>query len=199
MRHFILLCLSLLASTTTLGASFGILVGEKSHLDFVSKQMGVPVNGKFQHFQAELNFDPLHPEAARGNVVVELASIDTGSAEANDEVKGKDWFFVKNFPLARFEIRSVKALGGNRFEIRGPLLIRNVTRDIVVAATFRAENGLGLFDGTYVLKRLDFGIGSGEWGDPDTVANEVEVRFTLALRPLPPARAATSASPPKKK
>jgi polyisoprenoid-binding protein YceI len=195
MRHFILLCLSLLTSTVTFAASFGTLVGEKSSLTFVSKQMGVPVNGRFQRFQAELNFDPLQPEATRGAVVVELASIDTGSAEANDEVKGKDWFFVKNFPLARFEIRSVKPLGGNRFEIRGPLTIRNVTRDIIVATAFRMDNGLGLFAGSHVLKRLDFGIGTGEWGDPDTVANEVEVRFSLALRPLPSAKTAN----PKKK
>lgn len=195
MRYFIPLCLSLLASTATLGASFGTLVGENSRLDFVSKQMGVPVNGHFQRFQAELNFDPLRPETARGAIVVELASIDTGSAEANDEVKGKDWFFVKNFPLARFEIRSIKTLGGNRFEIRGPLTIRNVTRDIVAVATFRVDNGLGLFAGSYVLKRLDFGIGAGEWSDPDTVANEVEVRFALALRAL----SATRTTPAKKK
>lgn len=195
MRHFILLCLSLLTSTTTLAASFGTLVGEESHIDFVSKQMGVPVNGHFQRFQAELNFDPDHPEAAHGSVAVELASIDTGSAEANDEVKGKDWLFVKNFPLARFEIRSIKALGGNRFEIRGPLTIRNATRDIAVATTFRVANGLGLFAGSHVLRRLDFGIGAGEWGDPDTVANEVEVRFALALRPL----SATRVAPMKKK
>lgn len=195
MRPLVAFLLCAWAGTSVFAASFGTLVGEKSRLDFVSKQMGVPVNGRFQRFQAELNFDPLHPEAARGTVSVELASIDTGSTEANDEVKGKDWFFVKNFPLARFEIRSVKALGGNRFEIRGPLTIRNIARDIAVAATFRVDNGLGLFVGNYVLKRLDFGIGAGEWGDPDTVANEVEVRFSLALQPLPIVKTAT----PKKK
>ena len=36
------------------------------------------------------------------------------------------------------------------------------------------------------LKRLDFGIGSGEWADTDLLPNEVLVKTRLLLAPAPP-------------
>jgi polyisoprenoid-binding protein YceI len=38
-------------------------------------------------------------------------------------------------------------------------------------------------DGSFPLKRLDYGIGSGVWGDTSVVADEVQVRFHLVLTP----------------
>jgi hypothetical protein len=44
---------------------------------------------------------------------VELASVDTGAPEGDDEVAGKPWFNTKAFPTAKFVSGGVKALGGN--------------------------------------------------------------------------------------
>ena len=38
------------------------LVAAQSELSFTSKQMGVPVDGKFKRFDALLSFDPKKPE-----------------------------------------------------------------------------------------------------------------------------------------
>lgn len=165
-------------------ASYGTLLPEQSRITFVSKQMGVPVTGQFRRFQGEIAFDPAHPAGGKARIEVDLASVDAGSREANEEVVGKDWFFVKSFPAAVFEARRIKPLGGNRFEVAGSLTVKGRSRDIVANAGFSETAGLGVFETSFVLKRLEFGIGEGPWGDPGTVADEVQVKLTLTLRPV---------------
>lgn len=172
-------------------ASYGQLLPEQSRISFVSKQMGVPVHGQFRRFQGQIAFDPARPEAGKARLEIDLASIDAGSREANDEVVSKDWFHVKSFPMAVFEGRQVKALGGGRYELQGTLSIKGRSRDVSAQVTFRETAAvgvsMGVFEGGLVLKRLDFGIGEGPWGDPGTVADEVQVNWTLSLRPAAPA------------
>ena len=40
-----------------------------------------------------------------------------------------------------------------------------------------------VLDGTASLKRLDFGVGSGDWTDLDLLPNEVKVKTHLILAP----------------
>ncbi len=176
-------CLALFASLPVWSANYGVLQPEQSRVSFVSKQMGVPVSGHFRRFSSQIAFDPARPEAAQARIEVDLASVDAGSREASDEVVGKDWFFVKNFPVAVFEARRVKPLGGNRFEVTGSLTIKGRSKDVTVQVTFMEAGGIGSFDASFTLKRLDFGIGEGPWGDPGTVADEVQVIVKLVLRP----------------
>ncbi|MEY3200603.1 MAG: hypothetical protein RIR70_153 [Pseudomonadota bacterium] len=150
-----------------------------SSIQFISKQMGVPVQGGFGKFTAQVNFDPAKPEAARARVEIDMASIDAGSREANQEVIGKNWFAVKEFPLARFESTSLTPLGGDRYQVRGKLTLRNVTREVSAPFSFRG----GVFEGRFIVKRLDYGIGQGVWADVGTVADDVEVRFKFLTLP----------------
>lgn len=159
------------------------LIPEKSAVTFVSKQMGVPVEGRFRKFAAQLAFDPAKPEVAQATLEVDIASIDAGSNEANDEVKSKSWFNPKDFPQARFVASSLKAVGGGRYEAIGKLTIKGRSRDVSAPFTFRQEGANALLEGAFVLKRLQFGIGEGVWSDIDTVADEVQIRFRLLAAP----------------
>jgi polyisoprenoid-binding protein YceI len=152
---------------------------DKSSVGFTYRQMGVGMEGHFRRFSAQLAFDPAMPAAARVAFDVDLASIDAGSAEANDEVAGKQWFNVKVFPTARFVASAVKPLGGNRYELSGKLAIKGRSVDIVAPVTFTAQVGGAAFDGAFQIRRADFAIGEGEWAKFDTVANEIAVKFHI--------------------
>lgn len=151
----------------------------KSAVSFVYKQMGVPVEGGFSRFRGELSFNPARPEAARAVIEIELASVDTGFAEGNEEVQGRLWFDTRNHPLARFVSTSVRPLGGNRFEVAGKMSIKGRTLEVKTPAVFSQTGSSGVFEGAFVLKRADFGIGEGMWADFGTVANEVQIRFRM--------------------
>ncbi len=173
------LLLGLVLFTAAHAIEFDTLRTDQSRLSFVYKQMNVPMDGSFKRFSGSIRFDPAKPAAGAAEISIDLASIDAGTPEANDEVAGKLWFDTRQFPSARFVSTSVKPLGGNRFEVAGKMSIKGRTRDVSTVATFRPEGATGVFEGSFVLKRADYGIGEGVWADFGTVANEVQIKFRL--------------------
>lgn len=171
----------LVLAGASVAASYTRVVPEKSSLAFVSQQMGVSVDGAFKRFSATLDFDPAKPEGGKATLDIDLASIDAGGPEANDEVKGKNWFDVKQFPTARFVSSSVKALGGGKFEVRGQMSIKGRTRDVSAPFTLKQEGANAVLEGSFPIKRLDYGVGTGAWGDTSVVADEVQIRFRLTV------------------
>ena len=158
----------------------------RSTLHFGYKQMGVAMDGKFRKFASQLSFDPARPTAAKAVIDVELASIDAGSGEANDEVAGKQWFNTKAFPTARFVSTGVKPTGANRYEVAGTLTIKGNAHPVMVPVTVTQAGGTSTATGSFTIKRLDFKIGEGEWTDTSMVANDVTVKFKLALSGMAP-------------
>ena len=158
-------------------AEFSVVQTDKSTLSFGFTQMNVGMDGRFKQFAAAVNFDPAKPEAAKANLEVDLASIDTGSEEGDEEVAGKLWFNTRTFPTARFVSTSVKPLGGNRYDISGQLSIKGRTQTVTAPTTVTLQGNSATFDGALVIKRADFAIGEGAWADFSTVANEIQIKF----------------------
>jgi polyisoprenoid-binding protein YceI len=164
---------------TAQAAEFNQVQTDKSTITFGYQQMGVKMDGRFKKFAARLNFDPAKPTAASASFDVDLASVDTGAPEADEEVAGKPWFNTKAFPTAQFVSGAVKALGGNRYEVAGKLTIKGKTQDVVVPANFTAQGNSGVFDGSFTIRRGDFSIGEGAWAKFDIVANDVLIKFRI--------------------
>jgi polyisoprenoid-binding protein YceI len=175
----ILLAISLATAFSAQAAEYSQVQTDKSAIAFVYKQMGVAVDGKFRKFVSQLNFDPAKPTAAKATFEVDLASVDTGAPEGDQEVAGKPWFNTKAFPTAKFVSTGVKPLGGNKYEVAGQLSIKGKTQDVVVPATFTAQGNSGVFDGSFTIRRADFSIGEGSWAKFDIVANDVLIKFRI--------------------
>lgn len=152
-----------------------------SRIEFAYTQMGVRLDGRFAAFGGSASFDPSRPQTGKASIEVRLASVDTGLAEADAELAGKDWFHTAAHPLARFESTAVKALGGNRYQVDGRLTIKGRTREVSAPFTYTPVAGGGLFEGAFTLRRADYGIGEGAWRDFSVVANDITVRFRLRL------------------
>ncbi len=157
------------------------LVPAQSEIAFTSKQMGVPVDGKFKKFDAQMAFDPKKPDTAKIAFTVDLASVTFGATETEAEVAKPDWFNTKAFPQATFQSTSVKAAGPGKFEVAGKLAIKGASQNVVVPVTVTQAGGATTASGAFAIKRLDFKIGDGDWKDTSMVANEVQVKFKLAL------------------
>jgi polyisoprenoid-binding protein YceI len=162
------------------------LVPAQSEIAFTSKQMGVPVDGKFRKFDAQVAFDPKQPEAANIAFTIDLASVSIGLAETEAELAKPDWFNTKAFPQATFQSTGVKALGGGKFDVAGKLSIKSIGRDVVVPVTLAQSAGNTTASGTFAIQRLDFRIGDGDWKDTSMVADAVQVKFRLVLTGVGP-------------
>ena len=157
-----------------------------SEIAFTTRQMGVPVEGRFGRFTAQLAFDPKAPDAGRVSLAIDTASARFGSAELDVEVVKPGWLSSAMFPQAVFTSSRIKATGPGRFEVTGKLAIKGSEREIVVPVSLQQQGSAGTATGTFTVKRLDYKIGEAEWADTSLLAGDVIVRFKLALTGLPP-------------
>lgn len=178
----LIVALSMLLPVIAYAVEYSKVQADRSSISFVSRQMSVPVEGMFKKFSAELRINPAKPETGMARIDIELASIDAGSVDANDEVKGKSWFNVADFPRANFVSSSVKALGGGKFEATGKMTIKGKTLEMRAPFSLKEDKGVLNIDGVFPLKRLDFGIGSGLWSDTSVVADEVQIKFNFVVK-----------------
>ena len=174
------------ASAQAQTAAAARLMPAQSEISFQLKQSGVPVDGKFKRFDAQLALDPKAPQGGTVAVSVDTASATVGFAETDVELPRAPWFNAAKFPRATFQSSAITALGGGRLQAQGKLEIKGTARDLVVPVTIVQNGPQSTATGEFVVKRLDFKIGENEWTDVSLVANDVRVRFKLVFTGLGP-------------
>jgi polyisoprenoid-binding protein YceI len=165
------------------------LVADKSQIVFVSKQMGVPVEGSFKKFDAHVAFDPKKPEGGTVTLQIDTASAGFGIPMSDAELPKAPWFDAAHFPQATFQAGAIKALGDGRFEMTGKLTLKGTSKDVTVPVAIAppaAPGGYAVATGSFTIQRLDYKVGDGEWTDTSVVGNEVVVRFRFTLSGLGP-------------
>ncbi len=157
------------------------LLPTQSDIVFVSKQMGVPVEGHFKKFDAKINFDPAKPAAGKIAFTVDMGSASLGVKETDAELLKADWFNTAKFAQATFQSSTIKSLGAGKFEVSGQLNIKGAQQSLTVPVTLTQAGTTTTATGTFALKRLVFKIGENEWSDTSMVADDVQVKFKFAL------------------
>lgn len=163
-----------------------VLQSAGSEIAFTTRQMGVPVEGKFGKFSAQVVLDPKKPETGSVAFTIDTGSARFGSAELDAEVPKATWLNVPKFPQASFQSTAIKAAGAGKFEVAGKLSIKGVTQNIVVPVQLVQVGATSAASGSFAIKRLAYKVGDGEWTDTSLLADDVQVRFKLVLTGLAP-------------
>jgi len=146
--------------------------------------MGVPVDGRFRKFDAQIAFDPKKPETGKVAFTIDLASA-TISPDADAELPKAPWFNTAKFPQATFQSTAIKGAGAGKFDVTGKLTIKGTVQNVTVPVALAQAGGNTTASGAFAIKRLEFKIGEGEWADTSMVANDVQVKFKLLLSGVP--------------
>ena len=162
------------------------LIAQQSDIAFTTKQMGVPVVGKFTKFDAQLAFDPKQPQAGKITLTIDTASAGFGIPDADSELPKAPWFSSAKFPQASFQSSAIKGAGPAKLEVAGKLNVKGSARDVVVPVSLAQAGGVTTATGAFTIKRLDYKIGEGEWTDTSMIANDVLVKFKLAFSGVGP-------------
>lgn len=149
-------------------------------LTFSVDHMGLSrFTGRFDRLQASLEFDEAQPEAARLDVLVDMASLSIGDEDFGDTLLGPDWFDARAHPEARFTATAVNVTGENSGTVSGDLTLAGVTAPVTLQAVFNGGAQVPLtgaytlgFDATGEIDRSAFGLGrfSGFVGDTVSIA-----------------------------
>jgi polyisoprenoid-binding protein YceI len=156
-----------------------------STLAFEFTQVDAPASGRFGKFTTELVYDEKNLAASSLKVTVQIASLDTDDAERDAELKKPDLFDAGKYSTASYSAGSLARNSAGGLEAVGKLTIRDVTRDLRLPLTLKpTANGLEL-SGQFTIRRLDFGVGQGDWKSTEAVGNDVTIRYKVALVKAP--------------
>jgi polyisoprenoid-binding protein YceI len=181
-QRLIYVFLAAFFGSLALAATQWTLQPKESKLTFVGTQAGAQFEGVFEKFTADIKFDPQDLPGSRFDVRIDTGSVNTRDSERDEIIKSEELFAAKQFPAARYVADKFTARGPGKYSATGKLTLRNVTREVPIEFTFENKSGSAWLKGSATLKRLDFGVGQGDWKDTSSVADEVQVRFVLLLR-----------------
>jgi polyisoprenoid-binding protein YceI len=161
----------------------------RSTLQFSFRQAGAISNGRFGRFTTEFRFDAGNLAASSLAVNVDIASLDTKDKERDELLRGADLFLVAKYPGATFRSATLSRRKDGSYEALGKLTIRGISRQLrlplAIQLTRRADLTTMTLRGTTVIRRLDFGVGQGDWKSTEWVDNDVTVRFDVLLTTAP--------------
>lgn len=155
-----------------------------SSLAFATKYDGEVFTGQFGGFDTTLRFDPEQLDQARLEVTIQLAGTSTGNADRDSTLAGGDFFNIARFTQARYVAERFRALGGNEYAADGQLTLRGVSKPVTLQFTW-TPGAPALLSGRATVKRLDFGVGGGDWADTGVIPDAVAVSTRVFLHPAP--------------
>lgn len=153
-----------------------------SSLTFATKYQGELFTGRFPAFTTRLRFDPARLAESRLDVAIPLAGAATGNGDRDSTLKDADFFNVARFPQARYVATKFRALGGNRYAADGQLTLRGATKPVTLTFTW-TPGAAPVLTGQATVRRLDFGVGGGDWADTGLIPNEVAIGTRVVLTP----------------
>ncbi len=158
-------------------------VAASSGIDFTGTLSGGEFAGRFRRFDADIAFDPADLGGSHFRVTIDVASADTADPDRDKALAGSDFFAADRWPVATYAASRFVPTGPDRYEARGQLTLRGTTRDVPVSFTFEpaADGRSAGLSGSATVRRLDFGVGQGQWQDTQWIGNDVRIHFTLAL------------------
>lgn len=176
-----LLILVILAASPAGAQQRLVSESEGSRLEFIARYEDEELPGRFRRFTVEVERDSETGHPKMLIVDVDTASADMNDRDINDELQQAAWFDTSSFPSARFGSSRIRQLDGRRFIAEGHLVLKGHRQSVEVPfAWLEKPEGFSI-SGELVLSRLAWGIGSGEWAEANTIADEVRLSFEVSL------------------
>jgi len=155
---------------------------QQSRLEFVGVQAGADFKAVFHKFTAAVDFSPDALASSHIDVQIDMNSVDSMDKDRDQTMRGADIFDVAHSPTAHYVTKSITKTAAG-YSAVGALTLRGVTKDVPIDFQFVPGAAGAKLDGTAKLKRLDFGVGRGDWKSTEWVADAVKISFSLVLKP----------------
>lgn len=180
MRSYPLLVALFALATPAFAADYAQAPG--SSLVFASTYEGEVFTGRFPGFSTRLSFDPAQLAGSKLDVTIPLATATTANTDYDNELRGEAFFDTAKFAQARYTATTFRSLGGNRYAADGTLSLHGVSKPVTLTFTW-TPGAKPVLSGKATVKRLDFGVGGGDWADTSLLPNEIAVSTKVVLQP----------------
>jgi polyisoprenoid-binding protein YceI len=151
-----------------------------SKLGFTSSFQGQSFDGTFGKWTAAISYDAAKLATSKFDVQVDLSSAKTGDNDRDGALPGADFFNAAKFPQAHFVTTGFRQ-NGAQVIADGNLSLRGVTKPVSLNVTFKPAGNGATLDVAGSVRRLDFGVGGGEYADTSVIGADVKINAHLVL------------------
>ncbi len=174
MKKVMFLSLLLFCSTIVFGQNKKIQ--PENEILFKIKNSGISVEGKFKGLAGVIIFDTKNIATSLIDVSIDAKTINTDNNTRDGHLKKKEYFDVESFPKILFQSKKIE-LTKSGYLATGNLTMKGKTKEIKIPFIYSEKGNEGVFNGSFNLNRLDYGVGSSSWilSDNATITLTIKV------------------------
>ncbi len=179
----------IVASTAYSAARSWELDKAHSNVFFSIDHIFSKVNGHFNDFKTDINFDPADLAGSSFNFEIKTDSIDTNIGKRDKHLQSADFFDAGKFPLMKFTSTQISDAGNGMYNVAGKLSVKGKDYDLTLPLKLEgvkehpAKKGTEVagFNGTITFDRLAHEVGTGKFYEMGVVGKEVDVFVSIEL------------------
>ena len=137
-----------------------------THFGFTAKHLAVAtVRGRFNKFEGSFEGPDDDFTKARGEVKIDVASLESRSDQRDTHLRSADFFDVEKYPYMTYKVTGIEPIDDENFRVLGELTVKETTKPLVLEATiegrlpdpFGAKERVGI-SARGQLNRMDWGL-----------------------------------------
>lgn len=145
------------------------------------------VNGHFNDFTVEVNFDAKDLTGSSINFEIDTASVNTNIVKRDKHLQSGDFFDSRKYPKMIFTSTQISDAGNNVYNVAGKLTVKGKEYDFTIPLTLagikkhpavKGKKVIG-FNGKINIDRLSYGVGNGKFFEFGVVGQYVETFVSL--------------------
>ncbi len=152
------------------------ILNEKTQVKFIMQAHGQELAGSFTGVKGDVKFDAADMDNSSFDCTIDVSTIKTGMEQRDGHLQAKGWFDAAGSPAIRFTSSKI-VKGDDGYTATGTLNMKGTSKELMIPFTFEGSGTTGLFKGSFVVKRGDFGIGKTD-GD---ISNEVTIMLEIPV------------------
>jgi len=166
---------------------------DHSEISFSVNHFFTPVNGTFDDYEIDLDYNAEHPEKSSVKARIKVASINTGNEKRDNHLRSSDWFEADKNPYITFKSRSVRKVGDDQLIATGALTIKGKSRQVdlpikllgtqmipePMQEMMGGAKNIASFEVNLPIERGDYGVGVGDWAATMVVGGQVDVKILV--------------------
>lgn len=130
----------------------------------VRHAMVTKVHGRFEEFEATIEFDAENPANSSTTATIKTDSINTNNSDRDEHLRNKDFFNAEENPSITFKSTAIELHSEEKATVKGDLTIKGITKLVSLDVDLfgSAEDPWGQtrvgFEATTTINRNDFGV-----------------------------------------
>jgi polyisoprenoid-binding protein YceI len=90
------------------------------------------VRGGFEKVSGKITYDESDVTKSTADITIDAASINTGVAKRDEDLRGPDFLDVAKYPTITFRSKKVEKAGAGALKMTGDITIHGVTKEVVL-------------------------------------------------------------------